>query len=180
MTEHEVVQVLGPPDAVRLERNGVACLTACCLEESPTVWAAWHRLHHHAADKERDPHCPLASFLWGHIGWLMIKSDNADAGKLKKRYAPDLMSDPFYEWLEAYDNWIKVALISWALFFAAGYAAVLIRGGSALDAAQFGASLVVWGAAVRTVLVWHITWSVNSVTHLLGLSQLRNARQQPQ
>ena len=27
MTEHEVGEVLGPPDAVRLERNGVVCLT---------------------------------------------------------------------------------------------------------------------------------------------------------
>lgn len=150
-----------------LERS-LAILGACCLEESPTVWAAWHRLHHHAADKDHDPHSPLASFLWGHIGWLMIKSDNADAGPLKKRYAPDLMGDPFYEWLEASDNWIKVALLSWAIFFVVGYTAATLRGGSALDAAQFGASLVVWGAAVRTVLVWHITWSVNSVTHLWG------------
>jgi hypothetical protein len=36
------------------------------------------------------------------------------------------------------------------------------------DAVQFGSSLVIWGAAVRTVLVWHITWSVNSVTDLWG------------
>ena len=43
-----------------LERT-LAILGACCLEESPTIWAAWHRLHHHSADKERDPHqpCPL-------------------------------------------------------------------------------------------------------------------------
>ena len=41
-------------------------------------------------------------------------------------------------------------------------------GGAIPDAVQFGSSLVVWGAAVRTVLVWHITWSVNSVTHLWG------------
>jgi len=27
---------------------------------------------------------------------------------------------------------------------------------------------VIWGAAVKTVLVWHITWSVNSVTHMWG------------
>ena len=32
MTEHEVVQVLGPPDAVRLERNGLVCLTYAVLE----------------------------------------------------------------------------------------------------------------------------------------------------
>src|SRR5438105_4056512 len=88
-----------------LERS-LAILGACCMEESPTVWAAWHRQHHHVADKERDPHSPLASFLWGHIGWLMIKSDDADAGPLKARYAPDLVSDPFYRWLEASDNWI--------------------------------------------------------------------------
>jgi stearoyl-CoA desaturase (delta-9 desaturase) len=33
---------------------------------------------------------------------------------------------------------------------------------------QFGASLLVWGVFVRTVYVWHITWAVNSVTHLWG------------
>ncbi len=33
---------------------------------------------------------------------------------------------------------------------------------------QFGLSLLVWGVFVRTVLVWHITWSVNSVTHVWG------------
>jgi fatty-acid desaturase len=150
-----------------LERS-LAVLGACCMEESPTIWATWHRQHHHAADKERDPHSPLASFLWGHLGWLMIKSDNADAGPSKARYAPDLVRDPFYEWLERSDNWIKVALVSWAVFFAAGFAAVTLGGGTTPDAIQFGSSLVVWGAAVRTVLVWHITWSVNSVTHLWG------------
>ena len=34
--------------------------------------------HHNTADKERNPHSPLTSFLWCHIGWLVIKSDNAD------------------------------------------------------------------------------------------------------
>ena len=150
-----------------LERS-LAILGVCCMEESPAVWAAWHRQHHHAADKERDPHSPLRSFVWGHVGWLMIKSDNADAGPLKKRYAPDLVSDPFYVWLETSDNWIKVALVSWVVIFATGFAWGSFSGGSKSDAAQFGASLVVWGGAVRTVLVWHITWSVNSVTHLWG------------
>lgn len=79
-----------------LERS-LGILGACCMEESPTVWAAWHRQHHHEADKERDPHSPLASFLWGHIGWLMIKTDNANAGQLKERYAPDLLKAPFYQ-----------------------------------------------------------------------------------
>src|SRR5262249_583792 len=37
----------------------------------------------HGRDKGRDPHSLLASFLWGHIGWLMIKCDNANARTLK-------------------------------------------------------------------------------------------------
>ena len=36
------------------------------------------------------------------------------------------------------------------------------------EASQFGASLVIWGGALRTVLVWHTAWSVNSVTHIWG------------
>ncbi len=33
---------------------------------------------------------------------------------------------------------------------------------------QFGLSLLVWGVFVRTVVVWHITWSVNSLSHMFG------------
>ena len=33
---------------------------------------------------------------------------------------------------------------------------------------QFGASLLVWGVFFRTAFVWHATWAVNSVTHVLG------------
>ena len=38
----------------------------------------------------------------------------------------------------------------------------------ARDALQFGCSLVVWGAALRTVYLWHTTWAVNSVSHMWG------------
>jgi stearoyl-CoA desaturase (delta-9 desaturase) len=40
--------------------------------------------------------------------------------------------------------------------------------GTWLGALQLGLSWLVWGVFVRTVAVWHITWSVNSVTHLWG------------
>jgi fatty-acid desaturase len=143
-------------------------LGVCCMQDSPTVWVAQHRQHHHMADRERDPHSPAASFLWGHVGWLVIRRENAEPGPSVERYAGDLLSDPFYEWLERGGNWAKIATLSWAAFFAAGFAAVALTGGAMPDAVRFGSSLLVWGAAVRTVLVWHVTWSVNSVTHLWG------------
>jgi stearoyl-CoA desaturase (delta-9 desaturase) len=36
------------------------------------------------------------------------------------------------------------------------------------EAVQFGFSVLIWGVFVRTVLVWHVTWAVNSITHLSG------------
>ena len=44
----------------------------------------------------------------------------------------------------------------------------LLSGGSFSQAVQFGASLLIWGVFVRTVVVWHVTWSVNSLAHLFG------------
>ena len=145
-----------------------ATLGVCCAEESPIIWVAWHRQHHHEADKEPDPHSPLASFLWGHIGWLMIKSDNSESARLTTCYARDLAKDPFYVWLEKSDNWFKVVALSWTIFFAIGFAAAYVTGGQVADAIQFGSSLLIWAVAVRTIAVWHITWSINSVTHLWG------------
>ena len=53
-------------------------------------------------------------------------------------------------------------------------------GGTNAQALQFGLSLLVWGVFVRTVAVWHITWSVNSVTHLWGYRTYETRRRQPQ
>jgi stearoyl-CoA desaturase (delta-9 desaturase) len=54
------------------------------------------------------------------------------------------------------------------LFFAAGFGALALTGAPPADAVQFGLSPVVWGGAVRTVIVWHQTWFVNSGSHLWG------------
>jgi stearoyl-CoA desaturase (delta-9 desaturase) len=39
-----------------------------------------------------------------------------------------------------------------------------------LGGVQFGLSLLVWGVILRTVCVWHISWTVNSLSHLFGYS----------
>jgi stearoyl-CoA desaturase (delta-9 desaturase) len=61
-----------------------------------------------------------------------------------------------------------VNLAQWAVFYLAGFALGWATTGDLMGGVQFGLSLLVWGVFVRTVLVWHITWSVNSVTHLWG------------
>jgi sn-1 stearoyl-lipid 9-desaturase len=58
--------------------------------------------------------------------------------------------------------------VTWAVFFLGGAIAGLLLGGTIMQAIQFGLSLLVWGVFVRTVVHWHATWAVNSVTHLWG------------
>ena len=74
----------------------LAIIGASCLQYSPAHWAAVHRRHHHHTDDENDPHSPLKSFFWGHMGWLLVKKENLTRRPLLERYAKDLMRDAFY------------------------------------------------------------------------------------
>ena len=148
--------------------HGLAILATCSLQDSPPHWVAVHRRHHQFSDDELDPHSPLQSFFWAHMGWLLVKREDMARRALIERYAKDIARDPFYAGIERHSNWIKIALASWIGFFVVGLAVVLLSGGSLPDAAQFGASLLIWGGAARTVFVWHTTWSVNSLSHVWG------------
>ncbi len=146
----------------------IAVLGSCCGEEAPAFWVAVHRKHHHHSDGDNDPHSPLQSFFWGHVGWLLLKDPELKRYTVIDRYARDLQRDPFHAWLIKHDHWIHLFFLSWLLFFAAGFAGALTTGSTVSDAAQFGLSLMVWGGALRTVVVWHQTWFVNSAAHLWG------------
>ncbi len=146
----------------------LAILGVLNVQDTPARWVAVHRLHHQHADEEPDPHSPLVSFLWGHIGWLLLENWSLNRLQIYSSHAKDLWRDPFYANLDRNGNYYKVLAASWLAFFAAGFVAELALGGTAMEAVQFGASLLVWGVFVRTVIVWHQTWAVNSVTHLWG------------
>ena len=146
----------------------LAIIGTCCLQDAPAQWVAIHRCHHQHSDEDDDPHSPLVSFFWAHMGWLMSRTSDLKRYPLTRYYSKDLIRQPFYAWLEKDINWMTVVAISWLVFFATGFAVVALSGGSWADAIQFGLSLLVWGAILRTVLVWHISWSVNSVTHVWG------------
>jgi fatty-acid desaturase len=144
-----------------------AILGVCSVQDTPARWVAVHRRHHQHADDRDDPHSPLVNFFWGHMGWLLVENRELERLGIFDRYARDVLQDRFYKRLER-NNWLLVVFASWVVFFAAGFAASLALGATVAAAAQFGLSLLIWGVFVRTVAVWHITWSVNSVTHRFG------------
>jgi stearoyl-CoA desaturase (delta-9 desaturase) len=127
------------------------------LEMGPVHWAATHRLHHRESDHEDDPHSPLHNFWWGHIVWMFYANPRIEREGALQELAPDLCRDRQLMWLDRY---------FWTLWV--GFAALSFGIGYLLGGLQLGLSLVVWGTLLRTVVVWHNTWFVNSATHLWG------------
>jgi fatty-acid desaturase len=141
-------------------------LRSAALKDAPARWVAAHRLHHHRADERRDPHSPLVALFWAYMGWLFIENTDLNRIIAYDRYARDIIRDRFYAWLERAFVWVILA--SWFGYFAVGFLAGLALGETLREAVQFGASIWLWGAIVRTILVWHITWCGNSFPHLYG------------
>ena len=98
----------------------MAAFAICSFQESPARWVAIHRRHHEHSDQEPDPHTPLRSFLWAHVGWLLVKNPNLSPYELYGRYAKDVLRDPFYRKLENIRWYLGLFIAHAVLFFAAG------------------------------------------------------------
>jgi stearoyl-CoA desaturase (delta-9 desaturase) len=128
-----------------LEYFLVFCGTLAC-EGGPISWVGLHRIHHKFSDHDGDPHDSNKGFWWSHMGWMFIKNP---ANKDVPKYTKDIQNDPFYLFCEKYFIPIQVVL-GLLLFWWGGW------------------SLVIWGIFLRLVLVFHVTWFVNSATHKFG------------
>ncbi len=132
-------------------------LTICgCLawQGGPVTWVGVHRLHHKHSDSDMDPHSPQHGFTWGHMLWTL--HDKLE-GIVAKDAAKDLLRDRGLRLLDKY-FWVPQFVLT----------AVLFGIGTALGGWQLGLSWVVWAVALRTVLVFHFTWFVNSAAHTWG------------
>ena len=146
-------------------RGTLAILGSAAIEGPVIAWVADHRKHHAFADVEGDPHSPhvdhghgvkgaLKGLLHAHVGWLFLHTHRGR----KERYAPDLLADPLIRWIDrTFVLWVAAGLL---LPFGLGY---LI--GGTLDAALTG---LLWGGAVRMLVVHHVTYSINSLCHFFG------------
>jgi fatty-acid desaturase len=148
--------------------HAFAILGVCCLQDSPARWVAVHRLHHRHSDERPDPHTPLVSFFWAHVGWVLVHNREHDRFKFYEQYARDVLRDPFYMWVERNLMWFWIYVAHALLYIFAGLGVGRLVTGNWMGGLQLGASWLVWGVFFRTAFVWHGTWSVNSITHLLG------------
>ena len=134
---------------IRLFLTALGCIN---LQNGPIEWVGTHRLHHGHTDELDDPHSPRHGFIWSHMRWVFFKTLPSPSS-----FAKDLLRDPA---MVAIDRvfWLFPLLLAITLY-GVGYAI----GGHGL-----AVSWVVWGVALRTVLVFHSIWFVNSASHVWG------------
>jgi len=137
----------------------LAWVGASAMQKGPLWWAANHRHHHTHSDDDADIHSPVQNgFWWSHVGWILTTKYDATNFRL----ISDLAKYPELRWLNRYWLVPPVALAQGLLVL--GW--VLQR-----HFPHWGTSpvqMLAWGFFVNTVLVYHGTFSVNSLTHVFG------------
>ena len=146
----------------------MAVLAVCSFQDTPARWVAIHRRHHEHADDEPDPHTPVRSFLWAHVGWLLVKNPEYARNGVFRALRQGRAARPVLPQARERPLLFRHHLCAVGAVLRGAFAASWLAGGTAGEAAQFGLSLLVWGVFVRTVVNLHNTWAVNSVTHMWG------------
>jgi len=121
----------------------------------PISWVAIHRIHHNHSDVHGDPHSPRDGVLWAHLLWWMPHIPRLDNPEQYARYVPDLRRDPVHRFFQRYHVALPI-LLAVGLYAAGQWWAGV------------GLSWLIWGMCVRTSVLYHATWFVNSATHLWG------------
>jgi stearoyl-CoA desaturase (delta-9 desaturase) len=136
-----------------------AMLGASAVQRGPIWWSAHHRHHHAHADQQEDVHSPVRhGVLWRHMGWFLSQANFATRTTLAK----DWMKFPELRYLDRYDI-VVPALLALALY---GLGFALEHLAPSLD--TNGPQLLVWGFVISTVVLYHVTFTVNSLCHVWG------------
>ncbi len=114
-------------------------------QKGPLWWAAHHRNHHRDSDTEVDIHSPLRGFWWSHVGWILCdKYAPTEYDRIK-----DFAKYPELRFLDKYD-WIAPWTLAVICFLVGGWPGLFT------------------GFLLSTVLLWHNTFMINSIAHVVG------------
>src|SRR5918997_408086 len=142
--------------------RGVFTVLGSAAIEGPVIsWVADHRKHHAFSDRPGDPHSPhvdhgsgwrgaLKGLTHAHVGWLFLHMHRG----LRARYAPDLIADPVVSKVD------KLFIPCVAGGLVAPFLLGWLFGGTLRD----GFTGMLWGGAVRILVLHHATYSRRSAS----------------
>ena len=130
----------------RIFQFALAFLAQTSAQRGILWWAAKHRQHHRYSDTEDDVHSPVQSnFLYAHLGWIFVPRHHAtDYAAVR-----DLARFKELVWLDRHP-YLPAALLAGTSWLIAGLPGLAV------------------GFCWSTVAVWHATFSINSLAHVVG------------
>lgn len=136
-----------------------AFIGATSAQRGPLWWASHHRAHHVNSDTEKDIHSPAQQgFVWSHMLWFLSdKNFTTDLSRIK-----DFAKFRELRWLDRFD--ILPPVILGAALFGIGWLLEIYYPELGTTAGQ----MLVWGMFVSTVVLYHATYTINSLCHVFG------------
>jgi len=143
----------------RFTQFAFAVMGNAAAQRGPLWWAAHHREHHRHSDTELDVHSPHHhGVLWSHMGWFTAKG----AYMTNLAAVPDLAKYPELRFIDRFDIVVPAAYA--ILLLAAGALLELYVPSLGVTAGQ----MFVWGFLISTVVLYHATYTINSLSHMIG------------
>ncbi len=128
-------------------------------QRGPLWWAGHHREHHANSDTRRDPHSPLhTGFLYSHTLWFLTR------GSFVTRV------ERVRDWLK-FRELVMLERFDWVPFVGLGIACYALGAGLQQvmpELGTSGAQMLVWGFFISTVVLYHATYTINSLAHRFG------------
>jgi stearoyl-CoA desaturase (delta-9 desaturase) len=126
----------------------LAFLAQTSAQKGVVWWASHHRWHHKYSDAPEDIHSARRRGFWySHLGWIL----GPDCDETNHKLVGDLEKFPELRALDsAALRLLPAVVLALAMLWLGG-----LHG-------------LVWGFFVSTVLLWHGSFSINSLSHLFG------------
>lgn len=123
----------------------LALLGTLATQKGPLWWASLHRIHHRESDGPGDVHSPKRGFWYSHQGWIFDKRWQAT----RVDGIPDFAKYPELQWLNRW-HFVPPVALAVTCWLVGGWAGLF------------------WGFFLSTTLLWHATYTINSLSHVFG------------
>jgi stearoyl-CoA desaturase (delta-9 desaturase) len=124
----------------------LAFMAESSAQKGALWWASHHRHHHRESDMPGDIHSPtLRGFWWSQVGWILCSKYDEPRWEQIKDFSrfPELVFINKHYWIPP--------LVGSAVLYAIG-----------------GWGYLLWGGLISTVILWHGTFTINSLSHVFG------------